>query len=185
MGTYVNPGGRPTKFKPEYTKALIDFFDVEPMRKEVMAEASERGGKESKTYKYVPNYFPTLVRFAKSINVDYTTVYGWAMGGDEEALNKKLEAEESVPASAIINLDMLSHFAKAYKHCKAIQKDFLIQNGLTGASPASAFIFTAKNVTDMRDKVESEVTVKTVRPLLDNLRTKKIDGKDVKVIDAT
>ena len=44
-----------------------------------------------------------------------------------------------------------------------------MQNGLNGASPSAGYIFTAKNVTKMRDKVESDITVRQVKPLLDHL----------------
>jgi hypothetical protein len=46
--------------------------------------------------------------------------------------------------------------------------------GLSGAAPSSAYIFTAKNVTKMRDKVEQDVTVKQVKPLLDNLKLENV-----------
>lgn len=70
----------------------------------------------------------------------------------------------------------MAEFSKAYKTCKQQQKDFLMDNGLIGASPASAYIFTAKNVAGMRDKVEQDVNVREVKPLLDNLRK----GKNIK-----
>ena len=156
---------------------MIEFFDVEPMRKEVMGESSKPNGEVSKTYKYVPNYLPTLIRFAKSIDVDYTTVYRWAMEGDSEEIKGEMsEAKRK-------HKQLLRDFCNAYKHSKQAQEDFLIQGGLAGAMPASAFIFTAKNITTMRDKVEQEIKVTEVKPLLDNLRTKKIDGADVKVIE--
>jgi hypothetical protein len=75
----------------------------------------------------------------------------------------------------IKELSGMAEFCKAYKTCKSQQQDFLMDNGLIGASPASAFIFTAKNVTKMRDKVENDIKVTEVKPLLDNLRKKKED----------
>ena len=50
--------------------------------------------------------------------------------------------------------------------------------GLAGAAPPSAYIFTAKNVTSMRDKVESDVTVRQVKPLLDNLKPSYVHDND-------
>lgn len=47
-------------------------------------------------------------------------------------------------------------FSVSYNRCKDIQKQILIQGGLTGVFNPTAFIFTAKNITDMRDKVETE-----------------------------
>ena len=160
---------------------MIDFFNVEPIRKEIMAESSKPNGEVSKTYKYVPNYLPTLIRFAKSIDVDFATVYRWS-------------TKEELPKAKQQELLDMQGFCNAYKHAKQAQEDFLIQGGLSGAMPASAFIFTAKNVSSMRDKVEQEIKITEVKPLLDNLRTKKIgysevetkviDGKEAKVIES-
>lgn len=44
----------------------------------------------------------------------------------------------------------------ALKRAKQIQKEILIQGGLEGRFNPTAFIFTAKNITDMRDKQELE-----------------------------
>lgn len=49
-------------------------------------------------------------------------------------------------------------FLQTYKECKQIQKELLIQGGLKGYFNPTAFIFTAKNITDMRDKVETDIT---------------------------
>lgn len=156
---------------------MHEFFDVEPVRKEVMAESSKPNGEVSKTYKYVPNYLPTLIRFAKHIGVDYWTVWNWNERGSTEEITPDMDKKQREEVLA------MQEFSKAYKEAKTKQEDFLIQGGLAGAMPASAFIFTAKNITSMRDKVESEVTVHEVKPLLDNLRTKKLDGQDVKIIE--
>lgn len=167
MGTYKHPGGRPSKFKKRYIQDLVDFFDAEPMRKEIMKETTKNGGEVSKEYKYVPNYFPTLVRFAKSIDVDYWTCWNWATNGDKLLSGKDMG---HLTPKKVEELGYMAEFSKAYKHAKAQQEDFLIQNGLAGSSPSAAFIFTAKNVTSMRDKVEQDVRVTEVKPLLDNLR---------------
>lgn len=53
-------------------------------------------------------------------------------------------------------------FLHTYKECKQIQKELLIQGGLKGYFNPTAFIFTAKNITDMRDKVETE-NVNTIK----------------------
>lgn len=188
MGTYLKPQGRPTKFRKEFIEKMIDFFNVEPIRKEIMAESSKPNGEVSKTYKYVPNYLPTLIRFAKSIDVDFATVYRWST---KEELPENFK---ELPKAKQQELLDMQGFCNAYKHAKQAQEDFLIQGGLSGAMPASAFIFTAKNVSSMRDKVEQEIKITEVKPLLDNLRTKKIgysevetkviDGKEAKVIES-
>lgn len=45
-------------------------------------------------------------------------------------------------------------FFEAYKKCQAKQKDFLIQNAIYNNMNSTFAIFTAKNITDMKDKSE-------------------------------
>lgn len=65
-------------------------------------------------------------------------------------------------------------FLATFKRCKQIQKEVLITGGLKGYFNPTAFIFTAKNITDMRDKVENDITSggKALQPIL----VKFIDG---------
>lgn len=46
----------------------------------------------------------------------------------------------------------------ALKECKEIQKEILILGGLQSRFHPTAFIFTAKNITDMRDKTQQELS---------------------------
>jgi hypothetical protein len=110
--------GRPTKYKPEYCKQLIDFFNRPLTIK----------GFEGKQY---GNTLPTFERFAADINVNMSSLTEWR--------NKHED------------------FSTAYKICKLIQKDFLIQNGLTGRYNSTFGIFVAKNITDMRDQHQIEI----------------------------
>jgi len=52
-------------------------------------------------------------------------------------------------------------FSEAYKKAKELQKAFLITNGLAGLYNPAFAIFTAKNITDMRDKNETEISLKS------------------------
>ena len=65
-------------------------------------------------------------------------------------IDEELAQEEKNELLAKIEL------SKSYKEAKEVQKEFLMANGLVGASPPAAYIFTAKNVTDMKDKQEVE-----------------------------
>lgn len=181
---YTKKTGRPSKFKKRYIADMLKFFSLPPERKEVMETVREYGRdgevrKSADKAKYIPNKFPTILKFAMKIGVEYRTVLRWAEEGlDEPEIEK--EAEEALDMSEdgakILSVKEqerkkdLQEFCHAFKVCKALQKDFLIHVGLSGASPSAAFIFTAKNVTDMRDKVESEVSHRIVRPLLENLQ---------------
>lgn len=138
--------GRPSKFKPQFIDEIIKFFDVEPYTKEIMETSKEyykEGGlkKESEKCRLIPNKLPTLFSFARSIGVSYKTVWSWAFEKEEDELDNDLKA-----------------FRNAYKEAKELQKEFIISIGLSGAANAPFAIFTAKNVTDMRDKNETDIT---------------------------
>lgn len=163
--------GRPTKFNPKYTEDLVKFFDIEPYKQVVSEQSTESfkdGGtrKESVKYRLIPNKMPTLYRFARKIDVSYKTVWLWAEKGEDEdleALEKgMLEKGNTVEyvEEVLKQRKQLNHFCNAYKEAKELQKEFLINLGLAGAAPAPFAIFTAKNVTDMRDKVETDITSK-------------------------
>lgn len=142
-----NKGGRPTKFKEEFIKKIIEFFSIEPYKKELMEEVREYykdGGlkKESTKFKHIPEKLPTLYQFARSIKVSYWTVWEWANKGESPLIEDKICGAK------------IKEFSNAYKEAKELQKEFLISIGLSGAAPSPAFIFTAKNITDMRDSQE-------------------------------
>lgn len=142
-----NKGGRPTKYKPEYCQEIIDFFSTEPSR-EVEITNRNKKGEEWTTYKEVANPIPFLSAFARKIGVCHDTLLEWAsVHGD---------------------------FSVAYNKAKALQKEFLIQNGLKGFYPPASFIFTAKNITTMKDKNETEHSGQVN---LNMMGTIKIDGK--------
>lgn len=163
-----NKGGRPTKFKPHFTEDLIKFFDIEPYKQVLSEESKESfkdGGvkRESKKYRLIPNKLPTLYKFAKSIGISYWTVNHWADKGSDPELDKAIE--QQIVAGTTDSEDFklsvaIKEFSHAYKEAKELQKEFLINIGLAGAAPAPFAIFTAKNVTDMRDKTETDITSK-------------------------
>lgn len=80
-----------------------------------------------------------------------------------------------------VSQDTLTDKAKIYeelggalKKAKEIQKEILIMGGLDGRFNPTAFIFTAKNITDMRDKTETDVTSGgKVIPILGGLSVSK------------
>jgi len=121
-----SPVGRPTKYKPEYCQELIEFFDREPYRPLVVdgVALTDKNGRAV----FTPCEFPTFERFAYKIGVHRETLRNWC--------------------------DKYPDFFAAYKKAEMLQKDILIQNGLMGQYEKTFAIFTAKNVTDMRDKQE-------------------------------
>lgn len=54
-------------------------------------------------------------------------------------------------------------FSESYKKAKDIQKEFLIKMALAGKYNPTFAIFTAKNITDMRDQKDVDLTSKGER----------------------
>ena len=128
--TKVKPkhaGGRPTKYKPEYCKAILDFFDTE-LYDTTIETYYYKNGESKETEKRVAKPLPFLSAFARSINVCRDTIREWR--------------------------DQHPEFSVAYKTAKEMQKEMLINCGLLGLYNATAYIFTAKNIAGMRDKQE-------------------------------
>lgn len=134
------PNGRPTKWAPEINDMIVEFFSAEPNR-EVERVNRKTGAAYSEL---VPNPLPHLSAFAREIGVSHDTLCEWA----------KEENREKYPG-----------FSEAYKKAKQLQKEFLIENGLNGLYNPAFAIFTAKNITDMRDRQEHELSGKDGGPV--------------------
>jgi len=119
--------GRPTKYLPKYVEDIKKFFNVEPTREIEICKTDAKGNEFFITEERA-NRFPTFERWASDHDVCIDTVLEWC----------KVHPD----------------FSESYKLSKQYQKDFLIQNGLTGKANAAFSIFTAKNCTDMRDEID-------------------------------
>lgn len=117
--------GQPTKYKPEYCQQLINYFSIEPL--EVIRE-QEITGTEGGKYisRRLPQRFPWFEGFARKIGVHRNTLKNWCNEHPE--------------------------FAEAYETAKDLQREFLVDIGLSGATSASFAIFTMKNVCGWRDE---------------------------------
>lgn len=117
--------GQPTKYKPEYCQQLIDYFSIEPL--EIIREqeiTDTEGGKYIS--RRLPQRFPWFEGFARKIGVHRNTLKNWC--------------------------DEYPEFAEAYETAKDLQREFLVDIGLSGATSASFAIFTMKNVCGWRDE---------------------------------
>lgn len=123
------PTGRPTSYKPEYCEQIIEFFDI-PHAKQVLYKEhfDKEGNVMSREYKVFPNTIPFFAAFARKIGVWVETTLKWC--------EKHVE------------------FNQAYQHCKHLQREMLITNGLNGLYNSTAYVFTAKNIAGMRDQIE-------------------------------
>jgi hypothetical protein len=108
--------GRPSKFKPEYTQMMEDYFNKEPYTTKHTKKGEVR----------VPCSFPTMSGFASMIGIDRHTLKAWADAKTEDG--------------------GLNHpdFSTTYKMAQCHQERILIENGLLGLYPASFAIHTAK-----------------------------------------
>lgn len=138
--------GRPSKYKSQYAKNLIKFFDVEPFEDMALPhyfnDAKHRV--KWKDHKRVANKLPTLRDFAKSVKVPISTIYDW-LNKDHASFHKG--------------------FSDAFTCAREIRQDFLTQNALQGLYPPLTFKFVAVNLTDMRDTQEHELSGKDGKPI--------------------
>lgn len=119
--------GRPTDYRPEYCRKLIEFFDIEPVDERKIDHFDAKGNVVWTDIKMLPQRIPSIRKFAKSIGVHFDTIYEWV----------KVHKE----------------FSDSFTHAQAIRKELLIDMGMMGLSPPASFKFVAVNMTDMRDQV--------------------------------
>jgi hypothetical protein len=125
----AHPGGRPTKYKPEYCDEIIAFFDIEPYR-EVSDVYTYKDGTTKETKRLVANDLPFISSFAFKIGVSTETLHEWSRVHPE--------------------------FSVALKRAKQLQESMLATNGLMNTYAQPFAIFTAKNIAGWRDKTEVE-----------------------------
>lgn len=136
-----NKGGRPEgtgKYKPEYIKKLLDYFDIKAFEIKFSVKTFKDGSTEEKKYREA-NAVPTLAGFARKIKVCRDTINEWS----------KPENVEKYPG-----------FSDALKRAKDIQEDILITNGVLGLYSTGSFAFTAKNIIGWRDNYGVDMTTK-------------------------
>lgn len=142
-------GGRPTKWTPKMNTLIVEYFKREPTR-EVEVLHKNKKGEEYTTFEDKPNKIPTFLEFADSVDVSQDTLNEWA----------KPENAAKYPG-----------FSAAHKKAHELQKWFIIENAMNGRYNATFAIFTAKNITDMRDVQGVEHTGKDGEKLSVNIIT--------------
>ena len=139
--------GRPVgtgKWKPDLNDDLVAFFSREPY-KEVETTRIGKKGEVITATALRANILPYFGAWHRKIGIHFTTFQLW-----KDPKNKK-----SYPG-----------FYEAYCYAKELQKEFLITNALADLYNPASFIFTAKNLTDMKNTEEHEISGPGGIPLL-------------------
>lgn len=143
--------GRPTKYKPEYCKSLVDFFDIDAVIFKDITITYKDGTTCDKTEaEAAPT--PYFSQWQKKIGIGRNTFNEWV---------------EKYP-----------EFQDAYKRAKDLQKEFLIETALKGVHNSTFTIFAMKNMCGWRDehhlksehKDEKEINIKLEGLTSDELR---------------
>lgn len=124
--------GRPTKYKEEYCDTIIEFFDIEHT-KFVNRKKVLKDGSIVEWEEEVANQLPTFERFAVECGVHVDTLIEWTTRHEK--------------------------FSEAYKRCKNMQKEMINDLGMRGFYNPTYTMFVAKNITDMKDKVDQDINV--------------------------
>ena len=154
--------GRPSIYRKVLCKRIIEYFDQKPY--EDIKLPHYKQGKDGERIvawediKRMPRPLPTLRGFAKKEGISYVSIYGWV---DKDGPRFKEE------------------FFNAFICAKNLQKDILIQNGLQGLYNPAFAVFTAKNISDMRDVSRHEHTGKDGGPI----QQKQIPALDLSSLD--
>jgi hypothetical protein len=103
----AHPGGRPTKYDPEYCNQIVEYFNKPPFHIEYKREYYNNGELKSEYPIQMANEYPTFQRFAFSIGVNVDTLHEWKTQYPEfsEAYTRAKELQESIwSVNALQNL---------------------------------------------------------------------------------
>ena len=130
--TAKHAGGRPTKYRSEYCKQIIDYIDYgEEQFFDVSASShTNRRGETWSDEKRIPKPLRFVGRWAQIIGVNTDTLAEWCRVHPE--------------------------FSAAYARARQIQAEHILQCGFAGLSDANISKFAAVNMTDLSDKTETK-----------------------------
>lgn len=144
-GSTCGPSGRYTDWTPELNDRLIAYFGTEDRYEDRLTmEIHKKSGDVVEKYERFPKPLPYVGRFEFNNGLSIGLLSKWA-AEEEELIKSGLPPKKP-------------GFLQAYMCAKDFQKEFLVQNGLSGLYNPQFAVFTAKNITDMRDKTQQEIS---------------------------
>lgn len=147
-----HPGGRPTKCTDQVIEALHEFFETQSDAIEYIdiPHYDAEGNVKWTDKKRMPARFPSIVQFwrwltkEKGISIDWSTIYSWGLQD-----NDRYQPE----------------FVKVYNSYKPVQRDCLVQGGLTSVYNPLFGRFVGMNDFGMVER--SEKTIEAGQSLTD------------------
>ena len=132
-------GGRPTKYRPEYCQKIVEFFDVAHCEDKLVARVTGKNDYEKNEYKEIANAPRFFSAFARSINVETSSLKEWAKTYPEfsKALTRAKELQVEMFYSNASKSLYNPHFvAYMFGQFKKTAGDSLLQEEL--GKPAGA-----------------------------------------------
>lgn len=147
--------GRPTAYKPEYCRQIIEYFAVEPTITRKREVYDKKRQEVVEIEEEVPAELPTLAGFASKLGVHRDTLNQWSRDHEE--------------------------FSDAIKISKAHQERILAANGLKGMYQPVVSIFALKNLADWHDKVDvqSQNTNHNLNQDMGDIDMSKLSGSEL------
>jgi hypothetical protein len=131
-----NATGRPSLYTPEHCKDIYDYFANAPKTRQVLkASISGKNDYHKDEYEIIPCELPTISKWAIAKGIALSTVYEWEKNHTE--------------------------FSESLSTIREMYKNFLNDNALMGYYNPIYSKFVAINTTDMKDKQETDVNIKT------------------------
>ncbi|KVN83461.1 hypothetical protein [Burkholderia ubonensis] len=152
------PVGRPTVYRDEFCNMLLSFFRID-VEREVEVTKQDKDGKPVTVTETVVNRFPTLERFADSINVTRQTLHDWATAVESDGTTLKHP-----------------EFSYTYARARDLQAALIQEGGMGGLYESRFATLAAKNLAGWRDQVEQTVTATVTQATVDELDALYADG---------
>lgn len=150
--------GKPVHYHPEIGNLMYRWFANLPKVRVVSETMVWKNGEVREVTREVACPPPHFSEFARELNITESRLKGWAKKHPE--------------------------FREAYLACKAIIKEFMIDNGLLGKYQGQFAQFTAKNITDMKDKTVEQKQTVDINKLLDQIEKSNDPRGAAQAVDA-